>query len=77
MTLTSRKQLTTHLSAKTFHHNMTGNASITLDSGQTIDFEKLRQIDFGNVNADVLADKDPHFKRVNFCSVIRGSAWPG
>jgi HD superfamily phosphodiesterase len=32
---------------------------------------------FGNVNADVLADKDPHFKRVNFCSVIRGSAWPG
>jgi HD superfamily phosphodiesterase len=30
---------------------------------------------FGNVNADVLADKDPAFKRVNFCSVIRGSAW--
>ncbi|MDB5581889.1 MAG: hypothetical protein JWR80_7065 [Bradyrhizobium sp.] len=32
---------------------------------------------FGNVNADVLADKDPHFKRVNFCSVIRASAWRG
>ena len=32
---------------------------------------------FGNVNADVLADKDAHFARVNFCSVIRGSAWPG
>jgi hypothetical protein len=30
---------------------------------------------FGNVKADVLADKDPHFKRGNFCSVIRGSAW--
>ncbi len=30
---------------------------------------------FGNVNADVLADKDPHFTRVNFCSVIRASAW--
>ena len=30
---------------------------------------------FGNVNADVLADKDPAFKRVNFCGVIRGSAW--
>jgi hypothetical protein len=30
---------------------------------------------FGNVNADVLADKDPHFKRGNFCSVIRRSAW--
>jgi hypothetical protein len=32
---------------------------------------------FGNVNADVLADKDPAFRRVNFCSVIRGSAWRG
>jgi HD domain len=31
---------------------------------------------FGNVKADVLADKDPTFKRGNFCSVIRGSAWP-
>jgi hypothetical protein len=32
---------------------------------------------FGNVKADVLADKDPHFPRGNFCSVIRGSAWLG
>jgi hypothetical protein len=32
---------------------------------------------FGNVKADVLADKEPHFIRGNFCSVIRGSAWPG
>ena len=32
---------------------------------------------FGNVNADVLADKEPHFHRGNFCSVIRGSAWRG
>jgi hypothetical protein len=31
---------------------------------------------FGNVKADVLADKDPTFKRGNFCRVIRGSAWP-
>ena len=31
---------------------------------------------FGNVKADVLADKDATFKRGNFCSVIRGSAWP-
>jgi hypothetical protein len=30
---------------------------------------------FGNVNADVLADKDPTFERGNFCSVIRRSAW--
>jgi hypothetical protein len=32
---------------------------------------------FGNVKADVLADKDPAFRRGNFCSVIRGSAWRG
>jgi hypothetical protein len=32
---------------------------------------------FGNVNADVLADKDPRFTPTNFCSVIRGSAWRG
>jgi hypothetical protein len=32
---------------------------------------------FGNVKADVLAYKDPHFHRGNFCSVIRGSAWRG
>jgi HD superfamily phosphodiesterase len=30
---------------------------------------------FGNVKADVLADKDPHFHTENFCSVIRHSAW--
>ncbi len=30
---------------------------------------------FGNVKADVLADKDPTFKRGNFCSAIRRSAW--
>ncbi len=32
---------------------------------------------FGNVKADVLADKDPDFHRGNFCSVIRGFAWRG
>lgn len=30
---------------------------------------------FGNVKADVLADKDPNFQRGNFCSVIRCSHW--
>ncbi len=30
---------------------------------------------FGNVKADVLALKDPHFQRGNFCSVILNSAW--
>ena len=32
---------------------------------------------FGNVKADVLADKDPKFRRMNFCSIIRGSQWNG
>jgi hypothetical protein len=32
---------------------------------------------FGNVKADVLADKDAHFHRGNFCSVIRNSPWQG
>ena len=30
---------------------------------------------FGNVKADVIADKEPHVHRSNFCSVIRQSAW--
>jgi hypothetical protein len=30
---------------------------------------------FGNVKADVIADKEPLFRRGNFCSVIRQSAW--
>jgi hypothetical protein len=32
---------------------------------------------FGNVKADVLADKDPSFQRGNFCAVIRHSPWWG
>lgn len=30
---------------------------------------------FGTVNADVLALKDPAYQRLNFCSIIRASAW--
>lgn len=30
---------------------------------------------FGNVKADVIADKEPHFHKGNFCSVIRESRW--
>jgi hypothetical protein len=30
---------------------------------------------FGNVKADVIADKAPHVHRSNFCAVIRGSRW--
>jgi len=32
---------------------------------------------FGNVKADVIADKQPHFHRGNSCSIIRTSAWSG
>jgi hypothetical protein len=36
-----------------------------------------RDTTFGNVKADVIADKEPHFHRGNFCQVIRSSPWPG
>lgn len=36
---------------------------------------KKPETTFGNVKADVLADKDPKFVRGNFCSVIRNSRW--
>ncbi len=32
---------------------------------------------FGNVKADVIADKEPGFRKGNFCSVIRASRWSG
>jgi HD domain len=32
---------------------------------------------FGNVKADVIADKEPTFHRGNFCEVIRQSQWQG
>jgi len=35
------------------------------------------QTTFGNVKADVIADKEPGFKAGNFCEVIRQSRWPG
>ena len=35
------------------------------------------QTTFGNVKADVIADKDPRFRPINFCSLIRSSQWPG
>jgi len=31
---------------------------------------------FGNVKADVIADKEPHFHAGNFCALIRNSDWP-
>lgn len=38
---------------------------------------KKPETTFGNVKADVLAEKDSHFQRMNFCSIIRTSAWRG
>lgn len=43
-------------------------------------FDGIRQrpnTTFGNVKADVLADKDSDFKRIDFCSMIRNSSWAG
>jgi hypothetical protein len=31
---------------------------------------------FGNVKADVLALRDPTYRRMNFCSIILNSKWP-
>lgn len=33
------------------------------------------QTTFGNVKADVIADKEPAFRPGNFCSIIRQSCW--
>jgi HD domain len=35
------------------------------------------QTTFGNVKADVIADKEPNFRPTNFCTVIRQSSWRG
>jgi hypothetical protein len=40
-------------------------------------FHRKPETTFGTVNADVLADKDPSFRPINFCRVIRASGWPG
>ncbi|GEP12387.1 HD domain-containing protein [Methylobacterium gnaphalii] len=37
---------------------------------------KKPETTFGNVKADVLALKDPGYRRMNFCSIILGSPWP-
>jgi hypothetical protein len=37
--------------------------------------EKKPETTFGNVKADVLEMKNPHFKRGNFCQVILSSKW--
>lgn len=38
---------------------------------------KKPQTTFGNVKADVLALRDPNYQRMNFCSIILDSPWPG
>jgi hypothetical protein len=40
-------------------------------------FHHKPETTFGTVNADVLADKERSFRPINFCQVIRTSAWPG
>jgi HD domain len=39
--------------------------------------KRKAQTTFGNLKADVLADKDPRFKPLSFCTVIRASQWNG
>jgi hypothetical protein len=35
------------------------------------------QTTYGTITADVLADKDPHFQRIDVCARIRQSRWKG
>jgi HD domain len=37
---------------------------------------KKPQTTFGNVKADVLALRDPSYRRTNFCAIILNSKWP-
>ena len=39
-------------------------------------YESGLETTFGNVEADVLAGKEPSVRPENFCHVIRASAWP-
>jgi len=53
--------------------------SVALDIGQAF-YDGIKHkpdTTFGNVKADVIADKEPDFRRGNFCGVIRASCWPG
>ncbi len=49
--VTSRKNEVTQLSASSFHHNYT-NEGIQLSSGQTIAFDRIRAIDFLDVDGN-------------------------
>ena len=49
--VTSRKNEVTQLSASSFHHNLT-NEGIQLSSGQTIAFDRIKSIDFLDVDGD-------------------------
>jgi hypothetical protein len=44
-------------------------------TGLTPQYGSKPETKFGNVKADALADKVPHFRRINVCSVNRGSQW--
>jgi hypothetical protein len=42
----------------------------------TYDWNKHKpETTYGTINADFLADKDPHFQPINVCSRIRHSRW--
>ncbi|WP_179401665.1 HD domain-containing protein [Burkholderia guangdongensis] len=56
-----------HPRAETFKNDI-----IDAFAGGTI---RKPETTFGNVKADVLALRDPTYKRANFCEIILGSAW--
>src|ERR1700722_14366141 len=48
-------------------------------AGVEMDVLGIAHADYADTerNAVVIADKEPAFRPINFCSIIRGSAWPG
>lgn len=58
------------------HHPREGNFKENIIDHFAQGIIKKPLTTFGNVKADVLALKDPNYQRMNFCSIILGSAWP-
>jgi hypothetical protein len=58
------------------HHRREANFKENIINHFANGIKKKPLTTFGNVKADVLALKDPNYQRMNFCSIILGSAWP-
>jgi hypothetical protein len=55
---------------------VTGGGQTPHEHTSDSSYESGLETTFGNVEADVLAGKEPFVRPENFCHVIRASAWP-